>query len=638
MKVEARVLDHKSTLTGENIGMSIDHGALAHIMQVLTDLYSDPEMAVIREYSTNALDAHIEAGETRPIEVTLPTALHPFFSVRDYGEGLNADDIREIYSRYGTSTKRQSNSVVGMLGLGCKSALTYTDQFTLKGVKDGVCTQVAISRDENGAGSMTIAAQYETDDPSGVTVIVPAKAHNQFEVKATEFFKYWTEGTVLVSGKAPARITGLWLTENLLLTDSVTQGQIVMGNVAYPAPTLQSGGGYRSNVVAFVDIGEVNFTPSREALMMTPRTKETITRLQKEVAEKKVAAVEREMAKHDKPWDAVAAGLKASHLTNSKLGKFKDKEVPTRFDYDGKYILTQHRPYQKGYTDLNVLSINQAIEVVFFYGFKNITFTKVMRAKLEQWASKRNIELPVGIVVSETIPMSIRAWVNPKSIYNWQDVNDEKLPVADTGGAKLKTAGFYSVTDSRSYGVQTPADEIDLTKPLYWAGRWEHWPRDVFKAKHGTDFSVVELPENRRDKFIRLFPTAIRCSVQMKKWAEEWASKLTDEQKLALTFRDSGVLGSALKNLRLDPTKIDDPDLRKAIKEVSVSISESTYQNFVRYREFLPERGKNVLVQWEDPIPTRYPMLSNVGRYGYIANKDHHVYLYINAAYAADKE
>ena len=78
----------------------------------MIDLYSDPELAVIREYSTNAFDAHIEAGVTRPIEITTPTHLCPFFKVRDYGFGLDVEDIREIYSQYGASTKRESDDVV----------------------------------------------------------------------------------------------------------------------------------------------------------------------------------------------------------------------------------------------------------------------------------------------------------------------------------------------------------------------------------------------------------------------------------------------------------------------------------------------------------------------------------------------
>ena len=56
--------------------MTFDENSIAHLMSVLTDLYSDKPLAVIREYSTNALDAHRAAGNTAPIEVTLPSTLH----------------------------------------------------------------------------------------------------------------------------------------------------------------------------------------------------------------------------------------------------------------------------------------------------------------------------------------------------------------------------------------------------------------------------------------------------------------------------------------------------------------------------------------------------------------------------------
>ena len=202
MKPPERILEVDSTLTGERVGMGIDESAMHHIMSVLTDLYSDPELAVIREYSTNALDSHRDAGNPLPIEVTLPTQLAPFFRVRDYGDGLDAEDIRSIYSRYGTSTKRDSDDVVGMLGLGCKSALTYTDQFTLVGTKNGRTVQVSVGRDENGGGSMTIVSDEHTPDaPSGVEVIVPSKRDNAFEKEA-----YGIEDSLRVarSGAQPA--------------------------------------------------------------------------------------------------------------------------------------------------------------------------------------------------------------------------------------------------------------------------------------------------------------------------------------------------------------------------------------------------------------------------------------------------
>jgi hypothetical protein len=63
-------LQIESTVSGNRVAMTLDETALVHIMSVLTNLYSDPEKAIIREYATNAWDAHIEAGILRPIEIT----------------------------------------------------------------------------------------------------------------------------------------------------------------------------------------------------------------------------------------------------------------------------------------------------------------------------------------------------------------------------------------------------------------------------------------------------------------------------------------------------------------------------------------------------------------------------------------
>lgn len=59
----------------------------AHIMTILgSTLYSDKIAAVLREYGTNAIDAHVEAGiRERPISVNLPTHDNRTLSIRDYG-------------------------------------------------------------------------------------------------------------------------------------------------------------------------------------------------------------------------------------------------------------------------------------------------------------------------------------------------------------------------------------------------------------------------------------------------------------------------------------------------------------------------------------------------------------------------
>ena len=67
--------------------------------------YSNKELAPVREYSTNARDAHIQSGQAeRPIEVTLPSQLSPELRIRDFGNGLTFEAIADVYFRYWKST------------------------------------------------------------------------------------------------------------------------------------------------------------------------------------------------------------------------------------------------------------------------------------------------------------------------------------------------------------------------------------------------------------------------------------------------------------------------------------------------------------------------------------------------------
>jgi len=87
------------------------------MFQMLTsNVYNDPMLAVIREWSTNACDACIAAGKDVNFYVHLPTIAVPTFYVRDYGTGLPPEDIEGLFSNLGASTKRGSNDYNGTFG------------------------------------------------------------------------------------------------------------------------------------------------------------------------------------------------------------------------------------------------------------------------------------------------------------------------------------------------------------------------------------------------------------------------------------------------------------------------------------------------------------------------------------------
>lgn len=293
---------------GEVIPMTVSEAGMAYAMSALSNMYNDPKLAVIREYFTNALDSHVKAGETAPIEVSLPTSYNKMYVVQDFGIGMDVDTIRSVYSKYWESTKRDSNTQIGAFGLGAKSALAIANQFTLASVKDGVKITVIVQKAGDGSGTpkMLVASVIDTDEPNGVTVSIPVDDVYSFNDKAHDFFKFVDPSLVLVDGYAPTsvfdsatkldiEIDGTDIDPDLDVdVDDIeayvemgrTYGQsyVVMGQVAY-ALTFQNieesarrlgivtSYELRNMPVYFrVPIGSVSLTPNREGLLYDDKT------------------------------------------------------------------------------------------------------------------------------------------------------------------------------------------------------------------------------------------------------------------------------------------------------------------------------------------------------------------------------
>ena len=153
---------------------------VAHIFSILRNqLYSDKIGAIIREYITNAIDAHVEANVDRPISVTLPSIFSHEFVVRDYGKGLSPEDMVKIFASYGASTKRESNSFTGMLGIGSKSAFSYTNSFTIISRYEGTETIYTAYIDESNIGTIATIYSKPTNE-SGLSIHISTQ-NNDFE-------------------------------------------------------------------------------------------------------------------------------------------------------------------------------------------------------------------------------------------------------------------------------------------------------------------------------------------------------------------------------------------------------------------------------------------------------------------------
>ena len=288
--------------------LRISPEARDHLMETLSNLYSDPAMAVIREYYCNGYDSHKQAGVTRPVEITLPTPYSPSFIVRDYGLGMSAQFIDDVFLEYGHSTKNKNNEVIGALGYGGKSGFAVSDQFTVTSYHDGKKITVLFEKTPEGYES-NIVSIVDTEEGNGVIVTIPVKKEfmEVFAERAHEFFYYTDPGTVLVDGRVPQ---SLW--ENTDWTNTAIENEeftilfklrkewnhtrelrLIMGGVPYVVPSseihdamarVNKATGLRvslhnSTLYVKVPMASFDLNYSREGVRATAKTKDLLDRV-----------------------------------------------------------------------------------------------------------------------------------------------------------------------------------------------------------------------------------------------------------------------------------------------------------------------------------------------------------------------
>lgn len=270
---------HRTLSTSSNFD-SADFGISArdttHLTIVLRDtLYSDKILAVLREYSSNAWDAHRDAGKhTDPISVRLPTADEPSLSIRDYGAGLSHDDVFHIFTQYGASTKRGSNATVGCLGLGSKSGFCYADSFMIISRHGGRARTYVAVLDTSERGQLKLLSEADCDPlDTGLEIVIGVKPQdiNDFHSTAQKLFAHFKPRPI-INCDLPLSLPCL---EHGALSSS-TGWVAVMGCVPYPvdlkqfphASFVEHLGG-----VLYFDIGDLHVAASREQLKYSDETK-----------------------------------------------------------------------------------------------------------------------------------------------------------------------------------------------------------------------------------------------------------------------------------------------------------------------------------------------------------------------------
>ena len=266
----------------------------AKAFKILSDgLYSNKIRAIIRELSCNALDSHVGAGKAEvPFEVHLPTALEPWFSVRDFGMGLDGDQVTNIYTTYFESTKTDSNDYIGALGLGSKSPFSYTENFTVTAIKAGKKRIYSAFINDMGVPSIAEMREELTDEGNGVEVkfsVTDRYDYNSFRYESDYVFK-WFKFKPKITGVAFEHSSPNYKEQNIVpgvsvLADS-TNSIALMGNIAYPLGKISEPEKHFGDLANLLNcglviefgIGELDFAASREELSYIPLTIKNIKR------------------------------------------------------------------------------------------------------------------------------------------------------------------------------------------------------------------------------------------------------------------------------------------------------------------------------------------------------------------------
>lgn len=326
-----------------------DEAATTHIMGILSNMYSNAKRAVLREYACNARDSHVEAGLAHlPVEVTLPTILNPVLIITDHGVGLDKDDIIRVYSRYGTSTKRDTNSQIGAFGIGGKSGFTVGSQFIVVGTKNGIRTSALFAIGADDTPTYLILDEVETDEPNGVSVqIATDTKHDEWAEEAKQLFSTWETGTVLVDGAAPTSVldTARQLTDQMWLAEYNNPNEVplvIMGGIAYPLganlaakvaaemPKHMRGIASVKSALVHVPLGAVDISPNREELRDTRRTIGTVAGILLDAAHSVLDATAAEYAAIDDSTER-ALYLVRSTSELARLNLHSEHDIPTEF-------------------------------------------------------------------------------------------------------------------------------------------------------------------------------------------------------------------------------------------------------------------------------------------------------------------
>ena len=420
----------------------IDKNAVNMVMDMLSKLYNDPMNAAIREYVSNAYDANVEAGATKPVELTLPcTENNGLLMVKDYGRGLDYMGIVSVFANFGTSTKRDSDNLIGGFGIGSKSGLAVSNAINVSSVCNGTLNEFVLERTPEGIVTRFTRENEPCEQDSGTTVAVNCSPSYYSDIKyiVTNFIPViagWSKHDVYVTNTScnefntsdddfflndkcnNYRIPDTWLEfDHGYITSKpffTHFRNILVGNVAYKQGSWDNNNGHPTTndigcaYALKTNIEDIKVTYSREQIDWKSNS-ETEDAL---IAATDAFTKEVEDFVHDlidSSSDAIDAMKKCIKFNidpndiDYKKVNTERSELPWRFneyvDDSNEYKRSKNRAYNTTYTQLGMAQTYDGDFDIVITTTKEVINSKKpsMVSKILAYAFNPDSELPNGI-------------------------------------------------------------------------------------------------------------------------------------------------------------------------------------------------------------------------------------------------
>lgn len=502
--------DTVSTFDGNAFNIAVNAKSFEALF---SGIYSDKIGAVVREIGSNCHDAHIMAGAPKKpftIVVTRDATRQSNVAFIDEGTGMTKEQLTNLYTTFFNSNKDNSNDFIGGFGVGSKSPLSYTDNFSITTIKDGKKNIGEVTMVEGIPHFDLLVSDSPTHMPNGTAVTVPIQISDcaTFLRRAYSEFVNFTPFPIIRTNMEEeqhdleaerSRSSSILKTDKFTInTRAQSVNYIVIGGITYKNSFSEGNNcskDHNCQYTWYADVGEFDVTLSREHLADTEKNRARLQEID-EIIEGSL-------------FDELIKAEKADYLSHSwiryrfreqaavseeffnKLMSFWDLDVDYSERSDKNYMGNVYTSGHKDYTSLsirdsgarNVLEmIDELVDITRFSGSLAIV------------SMKENLVSPIRSIRSihrslqkskYTKIVYVKGEVQPDDVYInvLKQANDEYLETNstnykyDTGMAKrTKRRGSDEIPTHEliigSSRVSTtaatvPYKRMDITDPIY---------------------------------------------------------------------------------------------------------------------------------------------------------------------------